>query len=543
MEAHSTRRPAVWPAILISASFFLLYLCLRTNNLVGMDGALRCLEVLFAGDRFHGNNHMLYPFWVNAWSEALNLLGIRARDGIEYVHLTQAMNAFGAAAAVGFLSYLIQSVSNTVAAALGGLMFGLSQTMTLQAPSSDEPIAGLFFALLALTILAWAIRRSNDLTMVAAGFCMTAALASYQAMGTVIGPAFLMCCYWPKDPAARPLSAFRKTAVTAFGSALGLVVIYGWAYHEQGVAVSRMLNRFVTLDGGSDVYGGVELLPTKSVNAFFGFIGDLYSALPSDYAGTRALLRHSHAALWIAGAILAFAFTALMVRLAAQGWQTPPASGRRVALLVLVTIFVTTPCWYWGPNNPKMWLFPIACFSFFVAAGWARGVLPPIPHRILAACLVLCVLVEAIRDIPPMVRDHVNPTPGLAYAQQVARAIRPDDWVLADFDDITALWVGFWGYNNQSLLLPSSTVKQATAWLEKAKGVTQQGRGRLLFLSIFEHSRPEWDAFIGARVRIPYEFLDPYRKSSTLLVPANDPAYTGQLWQYTPSALSPAASR
>ncbi len=170
MESRS--RSTYWPGVVISAGFLVLFLALRSNDFAGVDGALRCLSVFFDGDRFHGNNHMLYPFWVGLWAQANQLLGIRAENGIEFMYMTESMNAFAAATSVGFLYYLIASVSSTSAAVLGSLMFGLCHAVTLQATSADEPVIGLFFALLGLVILAWGIRRSNPAAMLAAGFAM-----------------------------------------------------------------------------------------------------------------------------------------------------------------------------------------------------------------------------------------------------------------------------------------------------------------------------------------------------------------------------------
>jgi len=525
-----------WLGWFIFACFFLLFLALRTNDFAGVDGTLRCLGVFFRGERFNDNNHMLYPFWVSAWAKLNSLIGITARDAIQYLRIAQSLNAFAASASVGLLYYLIESVAGFQAATLGSLLFGFSRAVTLQATSSDEPVVGLFFAALALAVLAYGIRHAITVAIFLAGFLMTVALASYEATGTVVGAAFLMCCFWPDGSAARAVGVMRRLAMTAAGSVFGIFLVYGWAYAGQGVPPARMPARFVALGGGPQVYAGVDLIPTKVANCPFGLIQWTFGALPDDYGGIRNLLHHSHRLFWVATALLGFALFAILFLLAAKAWRTLPNPFPRLRpiLLVAVAAFAGFPLWYWGPNNPKMWLFPQFCIIFAVTAGWALGRLTGAPARVLTACLLVCLLAEVARSAPFLVRVHSEPSPHLAEAAAVAKVVAPDDWVVLDFDDVSTLWEAIWGEHTNTLLLPASDRATASQWLEKAKAASRAGRGRLVFVGLLGIGRAQWDVFLGARVGIPYEFLDEYRKGAKPLQAPEGPPI--QVWQYMPDS-------
>ena len=536
MSTSKPQPPTVWPAITIAVAFFLLFLALRTNDYTSVDGALRCLGVYFKGHQLHGNNHMLYPFWVEMWAKVASFVGIRAEDAFQFIRVSQAMNALACAAAAGCVCYLIASLASIKAAVLGSLLFGLSSTVTLQATTSDEAPCGLFFATLALAILACSLRNNRGAIFFLAGFCMTAALASYEAAGAVVGMAVLLCCFWPSDSPRKAVTAFRRLVITGVGSGFGIVVIYGWVYASQGVPVSKMPTTLLSPGGSPEVYTGVNLLPSKMLNMPFGLIQWLFSALPADYSGTRALFHHSHRWFWLAVVGAAFALLAVIFILALRSWRRIgfAANASQTILVLLAVALISLPLWAWGPNNPKMWLFPLACASFAIAVAWDRDPRDHL-HRVFAACLVACLVVETARNVPAMIRDHTEPTPHLDDARAVAQIVGPDDWVVLDFDEVSTLWASIYGDRVKWLLVPSSNTSEITRWLDEAKNATRApGHGRLFFLGVLQASREHWDPFLGARVKIPYELMDEYRKGTTLVrrVSTGDPPI--ELRQYMP---------
>jgi hypothetical protein len=105
----------------------------------------------------------------------------------------------------------------------------------------------------------------------------------------------------------------------------------------------------------------------------------------------------------------------------------------------------------------------------------------------------------------------------LEHAETIKLLVRPDDWVVVGFDDISVLWLAFWGNNSKVLLLPASTSAQASSWLDSAKNSAVHGPGRLLFIGVLDQGQVAWDAFLGNRVGIPFSLLDEYRKQAAIL--------------------------
>ena len=167
--------------------------------------------------------------------------------------------------------------------------------------------------------------------------------------------------------------------------------------------------------------------------------------------------------------------------------------------------------------------------------GWRRGLPSAGSYKVLTSCLLICVTAEIATNVPALVRDHVEPTPYLDEAREVAATLGPDDWVVADFDEISQLWMAFWGYNANVLLLPASTRTEAGQWLENAKASCRQGRGRIVFINVLHMTRSSWDNFMGARVRIPFELLAEYRERGQLLKRLNRYGPTIEVWQFTPA--------
>lgn len=529
----------LWLAFFIAGFFWLFFLALRSNNYPNQDGALRCLGVFFRGDRFHDNNHMLFPFWISVWAKANELLGLRAADALQYIRLSEAMDAFAGAVSIGCLYYLIASIAGWRAAVLGSLLFGFSGALGLQATTSAEAVPGLLFALMASVLLASGIWNSNAILLFLAGLVMALALASYEAMGTVVGTGVLMCCFWPASPSRRQeiLPVVPRLAIVGLGGLAGVCGVYSWAYASQGIPWKKMPSQFVSLGGAPEVYAGLDLLKTKVPNVAMGLILWVFRAVPSDYGSIRVLLHHPQRWFWLPIVVSALSLMGLVLILTVQSWRIicRPVTPFKLAAVLGAALVVGFPLYYWGPLNPKLWLFPLASLIFAVSIGWRPGLLGPVAHRVLTACLLICMTAEIARNVPALVRDHIEPTPHLDDAREVAGIVSPDDWVVADFDDVSQLWMAFWGYNAKVLLLPASTRTKAGQWLDDAKASCRQGRGRIVFIAVLQTSRATWDDFLGSRVRIPYESLAEYRERATLLKRFDKQGPPIEVWQFTPA--------
>ena len=182
----------------VAFAFAIFFLLLRTRQYLDVDGALRSLAVFYRpSQHFHGNNHMLYPFWIWVWTRAAALVGWKALDWLEFLRQCQAMNAVCAAVAIGMLFTVLETIAGSRFALLGSLQFGLSTAVVLHATNSAEPVTGLMFALSSLGVLFHALRSGNKIALFLVGILLTLALASYQAMGLVMPAVAFACLCWP----------------------------------------------------------------------------------------------------------------------------------------------------------------------------------------------------------------------------------------------------------------------------------------------------------------------------------------------------------
>jgi hypothetical protein len=81
-------------AFAIFAIFAALYLLLPSQHFTAVDGSVRCLDAYFANSlHFHGNNHLLYPFWMGLWEWILSSIGFPAKDPFSFMRQATALNS------------------------------------------------------------------------------------------------------------------------------------------------------------------------------------------------------------------------------------------------------------------------------------------------------------------------------------------------------------------------------------------------------------------------------------------------------------------
>jgi hypothetical protein len=506
-------------AVLFSA-FLLLYWLLPSQQYMAVDGSVRCVGV-FSGPQLqlHGNNHMLYPLWVALWAKLSSAAGIRAANAFEYIRITEAMNAVLSAAIIAMLYLLLSTFSTRWVATLCTLLFGFSAAVSLHATNAAEPVAGVFFSMFGITLLAVGLQRENRALWIAAGISFALGLASYQAMGLVAGIGVFVSLWWAAaacQPSDFPRFAARSLLWVGLGGAVGICAVYGPAYAYQGIGVASMPRQFLALGGSPEVYSGFAL--PRLVNVPFGFIENLYGGLPRDYTGVRSLLRDPQRAIWIPALLAGLALLGCIAFFAGQALRS---LARRAPRLItgaglagcLLLIF---PLLYWDPMYSKLWLLPLVAVAGIFALSLLPGALPSGGHKLLAGLLIGLFGLELFFNVPQLVSRHVAPAPHLGDAEVVSQLVRPHDRVVIDFDEISMLWATFWGNGSQVLLLPASTKTQASDWLTKAKQDCQRGDGRILFVGVLDHDRVAWDAFLGTRVGIPFSLLDGYRNAPVL---------------------------
>jgi hypothetical protein len=518
----NTMKPIIGRLPLLAFTLFLIFLalfwCLPSHDYMAVDGATRCLSVYHDGNlMFHGNNHLLYPLWVSLWSRLVQAAGIRASNPFEFIRISQAMNGFLGAAAIAILYTILQLLVEYQIALLCSLVFGFSTALLLHATNSAEALAGLFFALLGVRVLMAGLRRNGWALMALAGICFGFALASYQAMGAIAGVAVFASLWWSSTRhegrtfSGAPASLFW----VALGGLFSVCGIYGFAYSRQSIPLAQMPRQFFSLTG-SEVYSGFTV--SNFVNVPFGLLRNLFDGLPPRYSGIRAMLRDPQRTFWIPAVLAGLATVGLVAYIVAKTLWRMFRKSRGLMLAALGAIaLVCFPLVYWNPTYDKLWLLPLAVATTVVAVSFRPGFLHSGERKVLTTLLIVVLGTEIAVNLPPAFRSHLMATPHLADAEDVNRLIEPRDWIMLDFDNVSVLWLSFWGQNSKSLLLPASTTALATEWLTSAKQANQQNGARLLFIGVLDEDRKTWDAFLGHRVGIPFDLLDEYRTHTTVI--------------------------
>jgi hypothetical protein len=512
-------RSAAWLALLVAAVAALAYALLHSRDFTVVDGAVRCVEVFYHPNLFfHENNHLLYPVDVLLWHRLLGLLGIGARDPVEYLVLTQGMNAVAAGLCLGILYFLLRTATTSHRTALFGVsLLGLSRAFLLHATNAAEPMVGLLWSLVGVLLAAEARRRSRPLLAFASGAFFALAMATYQSMILLAPAAVLLCA------AGRPRGAYRALSALLAGGLCGAAATYGFAYSRTGaVGAGKMVRRFFSLGGAPGVFGGLSarklaLLP-------LGLVANLVKILPPDFLGFRSLLRLHSRDFTLPLLSLALAAVLCLSLLAAgrlwRGWGSLPAPARLAAISALAGLLAAclAPL-IWEPLYDKLWLQPLVCLHALLALGLAAmpGPSAPLPRRAVP-WLALAALAS---NLPRAVSDHRGPTPHLQEARQVAANVDDRDLVVLNWDKISVLYGTFWGGSprRHRFDFPTLAIQlggRAPEALRRQVAEALARGGRIYFLGILDPSPREWDAFLGGKTGLGYAVLDHYRDACTV---------------------------
>ena len=232
------------PALLfvVSATIFVV---LKSTDFLAVDGGLRPLEIYHNQTFFlSGNEHLLYPLDVYLWSRLLQCFGFAARTPIEFLAITQAMNAFAAAGCVTIMFIWCRRITSQrfVPFAIS-IAYGSSRAFLAHATNAAEPMVGLFWSFLAAMLVAASLSREKRLLCFAGGVILALSMATYMSM-VLIGPSLCLLIWkWPPSPVQR---VSRATQLASFlsGCILGAIVIYGTAYYLSGTRdIVSMLHR------------------------------------------------------------------------------------------------------------------------------------------------------------------------------------------------------------------------------------------------------------------------------------------------------------
>ena len=494
----------------------LIYGLLASQQYTAVDGALRCLDVFHLhAPLVSGNNHLLAQVDVFLWHRLLGLFGLGAADPLAYLRLTQLMNAAAAAGSAALVYWIVRTTTSSdlaAVAAAAGLAF--SRAFLLHATSSAEPMVGLLWSLVALTGVLVAMRRASPMPAAIAGVALALSLATYESM-VMIAPALLVVSLTGERARARTIALLAGAAAATAG-------IYAWAYASLGTLTpALMVRRFMDLPGAR-VWGGPNA--GKLGNLPLGMAQSLLPVLPPGYGGIRSLL---HAGVpvarvaWLAGAVLglltlAAAFTRAAWRERTALTRSPGSPVVALAAGLLAAMLVPLA---WDPLYDKLWLQPLALA--FLIGGLLIGVHAPPPRAAVARVASLVIALEIALNLAWAVPAHLHPSPYLEAARTIARTVRSGDLLVHDWDPVSQLYVSLWGAGTTTYDLPAAAVVRGPAAARELDSAVFAARGRgavVYFLAVLDEERGAWDAFLGRRLRLPFEALDRYRDSATIVV-------------------------
>jgi hypothetical protein len=370
-EDQLARGKVISITALVLVVFLCLFVLLRTRNFFGVDGAFRCLEVFRRQTLFfHGNNHMPYPANVLVWNRLVGALGFRPNGAEEFYPITQWMNCLAGAGCLAIIFYLMYLVTSSVRLAFGVVLaYGLSKAFLLHATNSAEPLAGVFWSLLAMCFAALSLKRKSNWPIIVSALLFSLVMATYQSTIFLARSALVLIWQGRSNRDDRGLlSPARIAAVCEFTLAgiAGCAAIFGWAYWRQGLRhPAEIVGHFFTHDDARVYLGGSV---GKILTVPIGMVRNIFPLVPH-FVGLRELLagpKLSLILLLLVPGILC-AFLALCARRLSVKWRDLSAEVRVGVMATTVGFaFTIIPLIIWDPSYDKLWLQPLACLAFFI---------------------------------------------------------------------------------------------------------------------------------------------------------------------------------
>jgi hypothetical protein len=527
---------ALW--LLFSAAYILL----PSNQYTAVDGALRCLAVYWHRPPYLGsNNHMLYPVDVRLWSHFMALAGVHPRNPADFLRMVAALNAVCASGSVAVIDALVwRFTRDWKSSLLAALAYALSWALMLHATSSAEPVIGLFISLVAVLVATAGLSSKRFMLLFAGGICLALALANYESMFLAAPLLYLLCLVWPDETGASGRGAWfllpiRRLLATLLGTLAGVIGIYGAAYYSIGLtSPQEMLQAFFQIGGEPEVYAGLRA--SKLANFPAGLVNNLIGVLPADYRGIRWLLQRNNAAS-AAALILVFALVAstllILARSAAELCRT-----RRAAMFAGACcgglLFELLPLVYWDPMYSKLWLQPLAFLA--VLGGVLAGRMDGASARRLGGAVLLIIALELIVNLPQVLSAHTEPTKCLDDTLRIDTLIALRDKVVTDFDPVSSLWMGLYDRDpGRTLLFPATAASTSLTTLDRWVGECRRSGCRILFVALLDQPREVWEAFLGKRLKIHYDAMGWYRRTSPSIYKFT--CEPGSLRVYQPAAM------
>jgi len=493
--------------------------------MLGLDGAVRCLEVyrrrvLF----FHENHHILYPVNVLLWFRLVNLLGLDTHGPKEFFSAAELMNCFAGAGCLAILSLLMYEVTSSMFLGLAvAIGLGFSRAFIIHATNIAEPMVGVFWGFAALGFAALWLRRRYDLWLVVSGSLFSLAMATYRS-AILLSPAAIVV-FWRgslvDDHVGAPwLSKLRPVAIFTMAGLFSSVGLYGWAYSRQSVGSPMAMLRHFFENPGTHVYFGVSV--GKLLNIPVGMVRNVLPILPH-YNGIRGLLGSPKASLGLAFAvvIIFLGYIGYCAATVVRKWHLMDDGLQTSVLAAIVGLFFTAiPVVLWDPQYDKIWLQPLACLVFLLVLSAYLSVdttKRSIPYRHPIPLIGAFICLSLVSNLVGAVSKHLHETSDLSELERLSQMIHKDDLIVGDWDRISTLYRNGWDYRGQLLSFPSEAVIDghgATTHLRQAIRETRSRGGNVYFLGLLDIPKDSWDSFLGSRCGVPYSDMNEYRANA-----------------------------
>ena len=513
--------------ILLTVFLFLIFAKifadLRSQDIFGVDGAFRCLEVyrrrvLF----FHETNHMLYPVNVLVWNWLNNVIEPHPRTLEGFFATSQLMNSVAGAGCLSIFFYLTDRVASSWKVALSATVgYGFSRAFLAHSTNSAEVMMGIFWSFLAVGFASLALRYGRSWPVIGSGLLFSLAMATYQSTIFLAPAAIVLFWYGRAKSKGEPLLSWSRVwdAMTFICSGFaGCLLIFGLGFWYQGIrGPANMLKTFF-VHRDARAYLGLGI--GKSLNLPVGLVRNIFPMLPS-YTGIRDLTAGPKSNLFFAALII----TAIAVMVAictvrlAKGWNSlEPITQTGVLVAATGLAFTMVPLTIWDPQYDKLWLQPLACLTFLIAVALGVVHLPEDKRVFLSIPILSLVFASLAFNISEAVRHHVQKNNDVEQAERLSTMVSQGDLLVGDWNKVAVLYGYGWANGNlfsfttEAVLFGPNSVSR----LGDAVRRTRDSGGRVYFLGILEESKSQWDAFLGLRCGVPFYSLDTYRQHSVV---------------------------
>ncbi len=517
----------------VFVAFFVLFVLLRTKNILAVDGGIRCLEVyrrqIFY---FDINNHLLQPAHVWAWTRAAGMLGYKADSPFQFYSLVQLMNCFAGAACLAILLALMSSAVSSWRLALAVTIgYGFTKAFLEQATNANEAPMGLFWSLLALFFAALCFRVKSNWPVVVSAMLFALAMATYQTM-ILLFPAAIVLIWasrsaktggFPnnqKRTRAALAPQLRAFAIFALVGVATTACIFGYAYWSMHIGGPlAMIKAFFTHEDAK-VYFGIT--GGKVLNLPVGLTRNIFP-LARDYSGLRNLLAGPPltVALFLLTLVLMVAFfVACLLYLWNQRLRMTPSVRTAFLAATVGLLFTAVPLAIWDSNYDKFWLQPFACLAFLIMLALhvmrTESGYVALASRIAGGILLIGILSNSVWAV----QDHERENLELRQAQHVAAIVGKGSFVVGGWDGPSLLYGAFWAPDGEYFDYSQDASfhgRRASDDLRAAISRAQARGDNVYFIGLLDLTPFQWDDFLGRRCGIPYSDLGTYRTHSSVI--------------------------